>query len=66
MKEQVQNEQERELHQAIQKRASDHFNAMNGDVARGQLQGLTKIQVQVRYLTWQLARMEVVSLKEMQ
>lgn len=59
-KAQVKANDDRQLHNVIQKRASEHFAAMNKDVARGQLGGMTKIQVQMKYVIWQMARIEVL------
>jgi len=52
--------QETALAEKIQKRASEHFNAMSKDVARGQINGMTKTQIQMRYVIWQMARIEVL------
>jgi len=60
MHDQANVERERDLHDKIQKRASEHYDAMNRDVARGQIGGIPKTQIQVKYLVWQMARIEVL------
>lgn len=57
---QVDIEKEKQLSDRIQLRASQIFDDMNKDVARGQIGGMTKLQIQIRYIVWTLARIEVL------